>query len=111
MAPVDRGKRGIKRSVVVDAAAFPVRVVPARAIPPLLAPTLDALATLGPLPERMTVHLDRGYDWAKSRTELAGHGKRATIAERGKPAPVTAGLRWIAECTNAWQNAFKKLSG
>ena len=29
---------------------------------PLLGETLDTLDKLGPLPERISVHLDRGYD-------------------------------------------------
>lgn len=112
-SPVDRGKRGTKRSVVVDAAGIPVGVVPAPASAhdsPLLGPTLDTLTGLGPLPEHVTVHLDRGYDSTKTRTELATRGLHTDIAERGKPAPVTAGKRWVVERTNAWHNAFKKLA-
>jgi hypothetical protein len=37
---------------------------------PLLAPTLDKLAEIGPLPEEFTVHLDAGYDSGKTREEL-----------------------------------------
>jgi len=29
----------------------------------LLSATLDALGVVGPLPQRLTVHLDAGYDW------------------------------------------------
>ena len=62
---VDRGKRGTKRSTAVDARGIPIGCVTAPAnlhdSPPLLAPTLDAVAeTLGELPERVSVHLDRG---------------------------------------------------
>ncbi len=62
-SPVDRGKQGTKRSTVVDAAGVPLGVVTAAANchdSPLLAPTLDLLAALGPLPDHVTVHLDRG---------------------------------------------------
>jgi DDE family transposase len=68
---VDRGKQGIKRSMMVDACGIPLGVVAApanRHDSPLLAPTLDAaLETLGGLPEPVSVHLDRAYD---SRTSL-----------------------------------------
>jgi IS5 family transposase len=37
---------------------------------PLLAPTLDTLKHLGPLPEDITVHLDAGYDSAATGQEL-----------------------------------------
>ena len=32
------------------------------------------------------------------------------ISEKGKPAPLTAGLRWVVERTNSWHNAHKKLA-
>ncbi len=71
-SPVDRGKRGIKRSMAVDASGIPLGVVSApanRHDSPLLAPTLEAASeALGALPERASVHLDRGYD---SRTSPA----------------------------------------
>src|ERR671910_3688644 len=63
-SPVDRGKRGMKRSVAVDAAGIPLGAVAAPANhhdSPLLRPTLGALETLG-VPEWASVHLDRGYD-------------------------------------------------
>jgi IS5 family transposase len=50
---------------------------------PLLAPTLDLLDELGSLPERMRVHLDRGYDSAKTRDELAERGLEGEIAKLG----------------------------
>lgn len=110
--PVDRGKQGIKRSTAVDAAGIPLGVIAApanRHDSPLLDPTLDTLAALEPLPAPMTVHLDRGYDSDVTRERLTARGLQAAIAERGKPAPVTAGLRWVVERTNAWTNAHKKL--
>jgi transposase len=62
-SPVDRGKQGMKHSTLTDANGIPLDVVlaPANAHDsPLLAPTLDLLDALSPLPERVTVHLDRG---------------------------------------------------
>ncbi len=37
---------------------------------PLLDATLDTLEVLGPLPEQMSVHLDRGYDSETTRQTL-----------------------------------------
>ena len=64
-SPVDRGKRGIKRSTMVDANGIPLAIVAAganRHDSPLLAPTLDAAREASiELPEHASVHLDRAY--------------------------------------------------
>ena len=63
--PVDRGKRGIKRSVAVDASGIPLAVVSApanRHDSPLLPETLDAVGALDLLVEGASIRLDRGYD-------------------------------------------------
>lgn len=111
-SPVDRGKQGIKRSTVVDANGMPLGAIAApahRHDSPLLAPTLDTLDVLGPLPATMTVHLDRGYDSGVTRDRLADRGVHGEIAARGQPAPIAASQRWPVERTNAWTNAHKKL--
>lgn len=108
-SPVDRGKQGLKRSLAVDAAGIPIGMVAAPANrhgAPLLGPTLDALIVID---VGMTVHLDRGYDSGVARARLAARGLEAEIAMRGKPAPITAGTRWVVERTTAWTNAHKKL--
>ena len=111
--PVDRGKRGLKRSTAVDAQGIPLGVIAApanRHDSPLLADTLDAVVeALGPLPERTSVHLDRGYDSDLTRERLADRGLIGAISEKGKPAPLQATKRWVVERTNSWQNAHKKL--
>lgn len=111
-SPVNRGKQGLKRSLVVDAKGIPLGSVAApasRPDSPLLEATLDTLERLGPLPAPVTVHLDRGYDSGLTRQRLANRGMRGEIAARGKPAPLVAGQRWVVERTHAWLNAFKKL--
>lgn len=111
-SPVNRGKQGLKRSLVVDAAGIPLGVIAApasRPDSPLLEATLDTLRRFGPLPAPVTVHLDRGYDSALTRQRLATRGLQGEIARRGSPAPLTAGQRWVVERTHAWFNAFRKL--
>ncbi len=111
-SPVDRGKQGLKRSTVVNGAGIPLGVIAAganRHDSPLLVPTLATLTALGPLPEPVTVHLDRRYDSGVTRERLACRGLRAEIAAWGRPAPITAGQRWPVERPNAWTNAHKKL--
>ena len=111
-SPVDRGKRGIKRSVVVDANGIPLGAIAApanRHDSPLLDRTLDTTEVLGGLPERTSVHLDRGYDSRTVRERIRERGFLAEISEKGKPAPLAATKRWVVERTNSWQNAHKKL--
>jgi hypothetical protein len=112
--PVDRGKQGTKRSTAVDARGIPIGTVTApanRHDSPLLPKTLDAVTeTLGELPERMSVHLDRGYDSKATRERLQQRGLLAEISQKGKPAPLAATKRWVVERTNSWHNAHKKLA-
>ena len=64
---------------------------------------------LGPLPEQMSVHLDRGYDSETTRENLRSRGFTPEISEKGNPALLQIGKRWVVERTNSWHNAHKKL--
>lgn len=111
-SPVDRGKWGTKRSTVVDADGIPLGVISApanRHDSSLLSETLDTLKALGSLPERVSVHLDRGYDSEIARGRLTQRALIPVISKKGKTAPVQATKRWVVERTNAWHNAHKKL--
>ncbi len=67
------------------------------------------MEVLEELPERMSVHLDRGYDSGTTRQKLQTLGLLAEISEKGKSAPLAATKRWVVERTNSWNNAHKKL--
>jgi transposase len=111
-SPVDRGKQGMKRSSMTDGYGIPLDRVLAPASrhdSPLLAPTLDKLADLGPLPDDIRVHVDAGYDSQKTRDELTARGMTGQIAHKGDKAPIQAGRRWHVERTNAWHNSFNRL--
>lgn len=111
-SPVDRGKQGLKRSVVTDAAGIPLHVVSAganRHDSPLLAPTLAGLDRLDHLPDDVTVHLDRGYDSSPTRALLDALGLDGAIARKGVPAPIQAGARWVVERAHSWMNGYGKL--
>jgi transposase len=112
-SPVDRGKGGIKRSVVVDAQGIPLGALSApanRHDSPLVGETLDGVEEiLGALPEPARVHLDRGYDSELTRKRLAERDLMGVISQKGEHSPLAATNRWVAERTNAWQNAHKKL--
>ena len=114
-SPVDRGKQGTKRSLLVDGAGIPLGTVVApanRHDSPLLRPTLETLSRFGfDLPERITVHLDAGYDSKATRELLVELGCDGEIATKGIPAPIQNTARWVVERTNAWHNrGFKKLA-
>jgi hypothetical protein len=121
-SPVDRGKQGTKRSVACDNQGIPLHLVAARANDhdsPLLEPTLAGVVDMiGTLPQYHdlrggddfpTVHLDRGYDSAKTRALLHILGFNADIAVKGQPAPIQAGRRWPVERLHSWMNGFGKL--
>ena len=111
-SPVDRGKQGTKRSLLVDGAGIPLGCVVAganRHDSPLLRPTLEKLGRFGlALPDHITVHLDAGYDSSKTRSLLTELGCEWVISQKG--VPLQAGARWVVERTNSWHNrGFKKL--
>ncbi len=115
-SPVDRGKLGTKRSLMTDAEGIPLGCVIApanRHDSPFLRPTLEKLGRFETrfgvgLPEDITVHLDAGYDSAKTRELLDELGCRGVISQKG--FPLQAGRRWVVERTNSWHNrGFKKL--
>jgi Transposase DDE domain len=125
-SPVDRGKQGTKRSVATEGQGIPLHLVAARANDhdsPLLEPTLTGIVDMiGPLPQHPdsspdgqgrywfpNLHLDRGYDSAKTRDLLAILGFEPHIAAKGTPAPIQAGQRWPVERTHAWMNGYGKL--
>jgi Transposase DDE domain len=111
-SPVDRGKQGLKRSLVTDGVGIPLHVVSAganRHDAPLLGPTLAGLDKLDGLPDDVTVHLDRGYDGAPTRALLDALGFDGAIARKGVPAPVQAGSRWVVERAHQWMNGYGKL--
>jgi transposase len=83
-SPVDRGKQGTKRSIVVDGAGIPLGVLAAPANvndSPLLEPTVDlVIETIEP--GTATVHLDRGYDSKKTRHTLTVRALEGAMARR-----------------------------
>jgi hypothetical protein len=111
-SPVDRGKQGLKRSIATDGRGIPLHLVTAganRHDAPLLEPTLTGLEKLDRLPDRPTIHLDRGYDGRPTRALLDALGFDGAIARKGVPAPIQAGSRWVVERTHQWINGYGKL--
>jgi transposase len=89
-SPVDRGKRAIKRSVVVDGRGIPLGCVSAPANhhgSPLLAPTLDAARALGLVAEDASVHL------VAAATTQSSPGCACWSASSSRRSPRREGLR------------------
>jgi hypothetical protein len=111
------GRRGELAAVVGagDRAddGIPLHLVAARANDhdsPLLEPTLTGICDMiGPLPDGPCMHLDRGYDPAKTRDLLDTLGYDAESAAKGVPAPIQAGKRWPIERIHSWLNGYGKL--
>lgn len=113
-SPVDRGKGGMKRSTGVDGHGIPLGIIAApanRHDSPLLRDTFAAcsIQLRHYWPEQVTAHLDRGYDYQRTRDLLDEIGFNADIARKGTPAPVQIGKRWVVERTNSWMNGFGKI--
>ncbi len=89
-SPVDRAKRGLKRSTLTDGAGGPGcrgagvpglgTGKPTRRA--LLGPTLAGPRASDPVPRDAAVHLDRGYDGALTRRLLAALGLRGCVERR-----------------------------
>ena len=113
--PTDRGKNGVKRSLLVEADGGPLSVVIAGANVPdfkLLEATLDAVVIERPLPsQRAPQHLclDKGYDKGQALEEAVesrdytshirriGEEKLEEVGEKRYPA-----RRWVVERTLGW---------
>ena len=87
--PTDRAKLGWKWSIATDAHGIPIGWAingAHRNDIKMLLPTLDDVARSGLLEEIETLHLDRGYDYPKIRTQLADRGlDDLNIQRRAKP--------------------------
>ncbi len=118
MNPTDRAKLGWKWSVAVDANGIPIGWAidgANRNELKLLGPTLDDVARAGLLVEIETLHLDRGYDYPKTRAQLTRFGlDDLNIQRRAKrgatqKTPLRLGLRWVVEGTNSWLSNYGQL--
>jgi putative transposase len=113
--PTDRGKNGVKRSLLVEADGGPLSVVIAGANVPdfkLLEATLDAVVIERPRPSQSAPQhlcLDKGYDKGPALEEAVesreytshirriGEEKLHEVGEKRYPA-----RRWVVERTLGW---------
>ncbi len=116
--PTDRGKRGTKRSLLVDGTGVPLAVVvdgANRHDMKLVAATVDGIVIARPEPERgeHPLCLDAGYDYDTVWTQTAARGYTAHIrgrdAERQEPHPDGKARRWVVERTHSWLHRSRRL--
>ena len=116
----DRGKLGIKWSIMVDGNGIPLGSVLAganRHDTVLFEPTLRAAADRGLLSDVETIHLDRGYDNNPVRQLCATAGITDVICARKRPkgqanhtkTTTPLGMRWTVERTNSWLSNYGQL--
>lgn len=120
--PTDRGKRGVKRSILTDGEGIPLAVAIAganRHDSKLLAATLDGIVVLRPQPEpqggegSQHLCLDKGYDYKCIREQVSERGYEGHIRSRGEessePHPQGKARRWVVERTISWLNRSRRL--
>ena len=119
--PTDRGKQGVKRSLLTDAKGIPLSVVVAGANVNdhlLLDQTLRESIVERPTPSRahpQGLCLDKGYDYELTRQVGATHRLRLHLRTRGeenqakKQNPKHKARRWVVERTGSWLNRFRRV--
>jgi putative transposase len=119
--PTDRGKKGVKRSVLTEGGGVPIGVAVAGANRndfKMLKETIQSIPIQRPEPTPQTPQgmcLDKGYDYNEVRALLCEFGFTAHIRARGEEAAAIkheAGFRarrWVVERTHSWMNRFRRI--
>ena len=118
--PTDRGKPGVKQSLLVEADGGPLAITIAGANVPdaqLLARTLDAIVLERPEPEPdfpQHLCLDKGFDYNEPRALAEEFGFTLHLRSRGEEAWAKrhAGgkaRRWVVERTHSWLNRSRSI--
>jgi putative transposase len=119
--PTDRGKAGVKRSVLTEASGVPVGLAVAganRTDMKLVRETVESIPIKRPKPTRkhpQGMCMDKGYDYEEVRETLREFGFTAHIRARGEEAQAIkreAGFkarRWVVERAHSWMNRFRRV--
>jgi len=119
--PTDRGKSGVKRSVLTEGHGVPIAVEVEganRHDMKLTRSTLSGIVVDRPEPTEAKPQgmcLDKGYDYQEVRDILHDFGFTAHIRPRGEEAKAIkkeAGFkarRWVVERAHSWMNRFRHL--
>jgi transposase len=119
--PTDRGKSGVKRSLLTDGHGVPIGLAidgANRHDMKLVRATIESLVAARPEAseeEPQGMCLDKGYDYEAVREILAEFGFTAHIKARGEEAKelkAEAGKRarrWVVERSHSWMNRFRRI--
>jgi putative transposase len=119
--PTDRGKSGVKRSLLTEGYGVPIGLVAEganRHDMKLTCPTIESVVIERPkpTPERpQGMCLDAGYDYDEVYKILQEFGFTAHVRPRGEEAKAikhVAGFkarRWVVERAHSWMNRFRRL--
>jgi putative transposase len=119
--PTDRGKQGVKRSLLTDADGIPLALVvdgANRHDIRLFIPTLDGIVIARPEPSEASPQnlcLDAAYDADWVRTEIPTREYQPHIRKRGEEKaekaliPGAKARRWVVERTHSWLNRSRRI--
>ena len=117
--PTDRAKKGVKRSLLVEANGLPVGLAVDGANRPdmkMVEATLDSIPVERPQPsaeDKQNLCLDKGYAYDEVRETVEEFGFTAHIPAKGKEAQQVKrkarhkARRWVVERTHSWMNRFR----
>jgi len=113
------GKKGTKRSLLVDGRGAPLSLIVAganRHDVKLLAQTLDAIIVPRPRPTKrrpQNLCVDKGYAGKPADKQMRERGYIPHVPQKGMPQARhrTKGQarRWVVERTHSWMNNYRKL--
>src|ERR671939_97152 len=119
--PTDRGKTGVKRSLLTEGHGVPIGLAvdgANRHDMKLVRATLESIVAERPEvteEEAQGLCLDKGYDYDEVREIVAEFGFTAHIRGRGAEAKELAqeagkrARRWVVERTHSWMNRFRRI--
>lgn len=119
--PTDRGKDGVKRSLLTEGHGVPIGLAVAganRNDMKLLRETLESIVVERPQPtaeQPQGMCLDKGYDYQEVRDTLTEFGFTAHIRSRSEEAKAIkreAGFRarrWVVERAHSWMNRLRRI--
>ena len=113
------GKKGSKRSLLVDGAGVPLSLIVSganRHDVKLLAVTLDSIVVVRPKTSRrrrQNLCADKGYAGRPAAQAMQQRGYTPQVRQRGEEARACRkgqrARRWVVERTHSWFNRFRKL--